>query len=67
MPSKFPGAYLNDTKQDDSTMHYVRGGGFDHTDIGSRSSGMPKNAKSEGMSIDHVGNSTPSPVKSKFP
>jgi hypothetical protein len=66
MPSKFPGPYVNDTKQDDAIMHYVRGGGFDKTDIGARSSGLPKNIKND-VSIDHVGDATGNPVKSKFP
>jgi hypothetical protein len=65
MPSKFPGAYQNDTKQDDSTMHYVRDGGFENLDIGARKSGMISSVRNE-MGIDHVGNSTPGPVKSKF-
>lgn len=66
MATKFPGPYINDTKQDDSVMHYVNDGDFSRTEIGARSSGMPKNIKNLN-SIDHVGNSTPGPVSSKFP
>lgn len=67
MPSKFPGPYINDTKQDDSTMIYVRGGGFDALDIGARKSGMVSGIKATEMGIEHVGNSTPGAVSSKFP
>jgi len=66
MPTKFPGPYVNDTKVDTSIMHYVRDGGFEHTDIGSRKSGMPGSIKN-GMGIDHVGAATPGSVSSKFP
>jgi hypothetical protein len=60
MPS-FPRPYLNDVKQDDATMHYVRGGDFTNTDIGSRKSGTPDDIKSEKMTIEHVGDGTPGP------
>lgn len=62
--TKFPGPYVNDTKIDESLMKYVP---FDNTEIGSRKSGMPKGIGAEKMSIDHVGDSTPGPVSSKFP
>jgi hypothetical protein len=49
--SKFPKPYVNNVKKD-SIMQYVP---MEKTDIGSRSSGMPKDAKSQGMGLDHVG------------
>jgi hypothetical protein len=60
MPS-FPRPYVNDCKQDDSIMHYVRDGDFSHTDIGSRPSGMPKAMDKGRMDISHVGDGTPGP------
>ncbi len=51
----FPRPYVNSVSQDDSIAHYVRDGDFSKTDIGSRNSGMPDRAKSERMTIDHVG------------
>jgi hypothetical protein len=65
MSTKFPGPYINSCTQDDKTLHYVRDGGFQHTDIGARKSGMVSSIKNE-MGIDHVGDATGSPVKSKF-
>lgn len=63
--TRFPGPYVNSTKQDDSIMKYV---GFDKTDIGARSSGQPKgDVLSSEMGIDHVSNrGTGATVKSKF-
>jgi len=57
----FPRPYINDAKQDDSLMHYVRGGDFANTDIGSRKSGTPGDIKSETMDIGHVGGNIPGP------
>lgn len=53
----FPRPPINDVKQDDTTMHYVRNGDFSKNDIGARSSGMPGTMADEGstMKIDHVG------------
>lgn len=50
--TKFPSPYINSTNADDPIMIRVP---MDKTDIGSRSSGMPKNIESSG-SIVHVGN-----------
>lgn len=63
--TRFPGPYVNDTKVDNSLMHYVP---FDTTTIGSRPSGLPKGEVTSGsMSIDHVANrGTGGTVKSKF-
>jgi hypothetical protein len=58
----FPRPYLNDAKQDDTILHYPRGGDFSATDIGSRKSGMPKDIKSETMDLDHVGSQIPGPT-----
>lgn len=57
----FPRPYINDAKQDDTFMHYVRDGDMSMTDIGSGKAGMPASAKSERMTIDHVGGSIGSP------
>ena len=54
MPGKFPGPYVNDTKQDDALMVYVNNGGFEHAGIGSRPSAMPKDVKNSN-SIEHTG------------
>lgn len=53
----FPRPPINDVRQDDSTMHYVRNGDFSKSDIGSRPSGMPGSMGDEGstMKISHVG------------
>lgn len=56
MPDKFPRAYVNDVKQDDSIMEYVNHGEFDRLGIGARPSGKPGSAKSQGMNLDHVSN-----------
>ena len=60
MPNeKFPHPYVQNAKQDDSTMVYVNGGDFAHTGIGSRASGLPKGgatpASGDKLSIEHVG------------
>lgn len=54
----FPRPPLNDVKQDDTVMHYVRNGDFSQSDIGARKSGTPGSMADEGatMSISHVGN-----------
>jgi hypothetical protein len=49
---RFPKAYVNQVRQDDSLMQYVT---FPTMDIGARKSGMPKSAKPEKMGLDHVG------------
>ena len=48
---KFPRPYVNEVRQD-SIMEYVE---FQTTGIGSRRSGLPKDVKSEGMNLEHVG------------
>lgn len=50
---KFPGPYVNSTKENDPIMERVP---LETMDIGARKSGMPTtaDAKSEGMSIKHV-------------
>lgn len=55
---KFPKPYVNDVKQNDSTMKYVNAGDFAHLGIGGRPSGLPKDVGSEGMNLEHVGDST---------
>lgn len=50
----FPAPYINDVKEDDSIMKRVD---QDKNDIGARSSGMPKDVRSNGMTIDHTGKS----------
>lgn len=50
--SRFPKAYVNDVKRDESLMVYVP---FDNTEIGARKSGMPKTASSGPKSLEHVG------------
>lgn len=54
---RIPGPYVSDVKQDNSVMKYLRGGDFGGTDVGARRSGMPSDAKSENMGLDHVGSS----------
>ena len=49
---KFPQPYANDVKESDPVMKRVN---QDHLEIGARNSGMPKNAKSDGMGLVHVG------------
>lgn len=51
---KFPGPYISDVKANDPIMKRVD---QDRLEIGARSSGMPKNIKSEGTSLRHVGES----------
>ena len=52
----FPKPYINDIKQDDSQMHYVRNGDFTESDIGARPSGKPKDiSEGQRMGIKHVG------------
>lgn len=56
--SKFPRPYIEDAKQDNSTMEYVNGGDFAHLGIGARNSGLPKGdagPSKSGMGLDHVG------------
>lgn len=49
--ARFPKPYVNNVKKD-SIMEYVP---MEKTGIGSRSSGLPKDAKSSNMGLDHVG------------
>ena len=49
---RFPGPYIDSTKENDSIMKRVD---LDKMDIGARGSGMPKDSKSEGMGLKHVG------------
>lgn len=61
MSDKFPRNYVNEAKQDDSTMVYVNDGNFGKMGIGARPSGMPKSGEGptkSGMDIDHVGDTT---------
>lgn len=53
----FPRPPINDVKQDDTTLHYTRGGDFSKTDIGARASGMPGGMGDDQMTmgIRHVG------------
>ena len=58
MADRFPKPYLNDSKQDDTTMVYVNGGEFGKMGIGARKSGLPKGdaAPATGAgTLDHVG------------
>lgn len=59
MAGKFPRPYVEEAKEDRTTMEYVDGdgGGFSRMGIGARKSGMPKGEgpTKGGMSIDHVG------------
>lgn len=52
MSDRFPKAYVNSVRKDDSLMEYVP---MDKTGIGSRSSGLPKNVKKGDLALDHVG------------
>jgi hypothetical protein len=52
MPERFPRAYHNTVKVDESLMEYVP---FPTMDIGARKSGQPKDVKPEKMGLDHVG------------
>jgi hypothetical protein len=49
---RFPAPYIQDVKANDPMMKRVD---QEHLEIGARASGMPKNVKSEGLSIHHVG------------
>jgi hypothetical protein len=55
MAGKIPGPYVNEVKQDDALMVYVNDGDFAKLDVGARRSGLPGDAKSSKMGIDHVG------------
>ena len=50
----FPRPPLNDVKQDDGVMHYVRGGDFAKSDIGGTSMSVPGSMKTGRMGIKHV-------------
>ena len=50
--SKFPAPYVNSISENDSLIIRVD---QDKGEIGSRSSGLPKDVTSTTMSIDHVG------------
>ncbi len=52
--SRFPRAYVNQVKKDDSTMVYVP---TETMDIGARRSGLPSSASQGPASIEHVGKS----------
>ena len=49
--ARFPKPYVNNTRKD-PIMEYVP---FEKTGIGARSSGLPKDAKSQGLGLEHVG------------
>jgi len=53
--ANFPKPYVDDVKQDDSTMRYVNGGDFSKAEIGATSQGIAKDIKTERMGIKHVG------------
>lgn len=50
--SKFPGPYVNKVSENDPVVIRVN---QDKGEIGSRSSGMPSDLMTDGMSIEHVG------------
>ena len=52
--SKFPRAYVNQVSETDSYIIRVN---QDLSDIGTRGDAVPKNIRSQGMSIEHVGES----------
>jgi hypothetical protein len=52
--SKFPGPYVNSVSEKDSVVIRVD---QDLSDIGTRGDAVPKNIRSQGMSIAHVGES----------
>lgn len=54
MAGKFPAPYINDCKEEDPLMKRVD---QDKGEIGNRASGMPKDIRSSGMGLDHVGKS----------
>lgn len=49
---KFPGPYVDATRENDPIMKRVP---FDTMDIGARSSGMPKSTEARELDIKHVG------------
>jgi len=49
---RFPKPYVNNVKEDDSTMVYVP---FTKMGIGARESGKPKSASEGPKSLQHVG------------
>lgn len=67
MAGSIPKPYINDVKQDDSTMVYVYS--FDSTGIGARKSGMPSSASMGPKSLEHVGEnaSARAPKSKKVP
>ena len=52
--ARFPGPYLNDTKENDPIMQRVP---TDKTGIGATSAGMPPTVQDGTMTIKHVGGS----------
>jgi hypothetical protein len=52
--ANFPRPTLNEVKQDDSIMHYVREGDFATSDIGATAQGKVGTIKSERLGIKHV-------------
>ncbi len=55
MADKFPGPYINTIPQNvDAPDPMIRRVRFSSTDIGSRSSALPKNIKND-MTVRHVG------------
>ena len=50
--SKFPSPYVNEIRENDPVVIRVN---QDLSDIGTRGDSIPKNVKSSGMSIEHVG------------
>ena len=55
MADRFPKAYKDTVKRDDSMMVYTT---FDKMGIGARSSGLPKEASAGPKSLEHVGSTT---------
>ena len=54
----FPRPPIDDVKQDDQILHYVRNGDFTHSDIGARPTGTPGSMGDDGatLKIEHVNN-----------
>lgn len=50
--SKFPGPYVNSISEKDSVVIRVD---QDMSEIGTRGDAVPKNVRSAGMSLEHVG------------
>ena len=50
----FPRPNINDVKQGDSAMRYVNGGDFSKSEIGGAAAGLPKDIKTERMTIRHT-------------